>query len=110
MRLSIEARFAILGEAGSPADAARLAGAINPDVILLDADLSGTSDAALDLVRTLAPAHSVVVLSLRDGPEASARMLEAGAAAFVRKHDPVELLIAAIDSAASSGTSGEEAR
>jgi DNA-binding NarL/FixJ family response regulator len=102
MRLEIEADLQIVGEARCADDVQRLARATEPDVIVLDVDRAGSAGAAVDLLRSLAPAHTVVALSLHDDAEVAVPLIEAGAAAFVCKHDPSELLIAAIRDAASN--------
>ena len=108
MRLEIEADLQVVGEARRADDVEQLARAIEPDVIVLDADLADRTSTAVDLLRSLAPAHAVVVLSLHDNVEVAVALLEAGAAAFVCKHDPSELFIAAIRDAASNRATRRE--
>jgi DNA-binding NarL/FixJ family response regulator len=108
MRLEVEPGFAVVGEAADPDALARLAGALNPDVIVLDTDLPSGAGIALDLVRSLSRSHRLVALSLEDGVGAGAAMLEAGATTFVRKHDRGERLIAAIHAAAAGRGPGAE--
>ena len=110
MRLEIEPDFVIAGEADGPDDLERLAAQLQPDVIVLDADLPNQAGPAVDLVRLLSRSHRLVALSLEDGMAVAAAMHEAGAFAFVRKHDRSERLFAAIRAAARTAMPGPGAR
>jgi DNA-binding NarL/FixJ family response regulator len=110
MRLELEPTVLIVGEAPGFDDGRRLADSLAPDVVVLDADLSARREVALEVVRSLSPAHSVVVISLRDHRRAAAEALAAGAVAFVRKHEAGRFLMAAVREAASDAERRKGAR
>jgi DNA-binding NarL/FixJ family response regulator len=88
MRLDIEPDVAIVGATGQVGEALALAQALAPDVIVVDIGMRGPE--GVDLVRRLraaAPAAAVVVLTLHCDKETRARAREAGAAAFLEKHE-----------------------
>jgi two-component system response regulator NreC len=86
---------------GSVSDGTTLvetAGQLRPDVVLLDFSLPG-GESGLELCRrlkTMTPEVRVVVFTAHDSPELRRAALEAGAAAFVWKLQPVTDLLAAI--------------
>lgn len=69
--------------------------------MVLDTDWPAGTDAALALVGELAATQRVVALGLSDARSATVEAVAAGAASYVRKHDPVECLFAAIREAAA---------
>ena len=99
-RLMIEPDVAVVGEADDTASAVGLAQELQPDVVLLDAEMPH-----LDLgeaVRTLrgrSPSSAVVVLGL--DPTRVARALDDGTATVVGKHEGTAALLAAIRDAAA---------
>lgn len=91
----------IVAEAATGADAVRLAGALQPDLVLLDVglpDITGIDAAAA--VREAAPACAIVALSMYTDKHYVQRMLDAGAFAYVLKNDTSGDLLRAIDAAA----------
>jgi two-component system, NarL family, nitrate/nitrite response regulator NarL len=97
IRCLLEAHdFPVLG-AASHADAVKLAGELQPAVILLDPDTG--SDVALDLigdVREVAGRSRILVLTSHRDPTLCARAMMLGAAGMMYKHEPAEVLFKAI--------------
>ena len=56
---------------------------LNPDCVLLDLHMHGIS--GFEVLAQLQPHFPVVVITGHDSPEAQARALQAGAAAYLRK-------------------------
>jgi DNA-binding NarL/FixJ family response regulator len=87
----------IVGEATAAAEALTLAATVRPDVILVDLGLPDGD--GIDLVRSLRqmlPEARCVVLTLDDSPQQRSRALSTGAIGFVGKHEPTDVLLAAI--------------
>jgi DNA-binding NarL/FixJ family response regulator len=96
--------FEVVGEAGSAAEAIRQAGALNPDVVIMDLQLADKSS-GLEATRTLRksnPSMGIVVLTMYAGDDTLFGALEAGASAFVPKSAPADEVVAAARHAASS--------
>lgn len=89
MRLLLEAdgRAEVVGEAADGADAVRLAGELNPDVVVLDLRMPGMDGvSALPLIRDAAPGTVVVALSALPVGPMTDRAVDLGAT-YVRKPD-----------------------
>ena len=102
MRFALEPDLEVVGEAGDAAEATSLARTLLPDVILMDIempDIDGIS--AVTVLRRIIPHTTVVIFTLYDDAAMRARAREAGAAAFVAKHQTEETLLAAIRRAAA---------
>jgi len=92
----------IVGEAGDGLAALSHAAIVGPDVIVLGIESAGTDSIRLiRALRSAAPASAIVILSLLDDAISRRRLLGAGAAAFVSKHEYGERLLQAIRQAAS---------
>ncbi len=79
-------RVAIVGATTSPADALRLAGEVQPDVVLLDVRLRGAS--GLDLCQQLVARHTgikVVFFTVYDDEQYLYQALRVGACGFLLK-------------------------
>ena len=97
MRLSMEPDVEVVGEAESGEAALRLVRALSPDVVLMDVEMPGMDGiVATAALRATAPHVAVVILSLYDDARTRARAREAGAAAFVAKHQAKSTLLATI--------------
>jgi DNA-binding NarL/FixJ family response regulator len=97
MRLALEADFIIAGETGKHAEAIQLAGAIQPDVIILDLQMPGMNiPESVRQSRQAAPGCKIVILTLHDDPAFRQQAREAGVAAIVSKREPDTSLIDAI--------------
>ena len=97
MRLSMEPDVEVVGEAESGEAALQLVRALSPDVVLMDVEMPGMDGiVATAALRATAPHVAVVILSLYDDARTRARAREAGAAAFVAKHQAKSTLLATI--------------
>ena len=101
MRFALEPDLEVIGEAGDATEAISLAQTLGPDVVLMDVDISGIDGIlAIAMLRQVAQRSTVVIFTLYDDAAMRARVREAGAAAFVAKHQTEETLLAAIRRAA----------
>jgi DNA-binding NarL/FixJ family response regulator len=101
MRLELEPDVAVVGEAGDGAAALDLAETLCPDVVVMDIEMPGMDGiSATRALRERGQRAKVVILSLYDDATTQARAREAGAVAFVAKHQMDEPLLAAIRAAA----------
>jgi DNA-binding NarL/FixJ family response regulator len=101
MRLSMEPDMDVVGEASDGQDALEAVPGIRPDVVLMDVHMPIVDGiAATAALRESAPGCAVVVLSMQDDVATRARAHEAGAVAFVSKHQIERTLTEAIRSAA----------
>lgn len=82
-----DGRFEVVGEAGDGAEAVRLAQELQPEAVLLDILMPGMDGwEALPLIRRVAPATAVVVVSALGRRQNVAERAELlGAAAYVEK-------------------------
>ena len=76
---------AVVGEAADAAAARAAAGALAPDVVLLDVGLPDAS--GFDLARELSPSLAIVLTSSRDWSEEAQLVAACGARGFVSKDD-----------------------
>lgn len=84
--LGQDARFEVVGEAGDAGEAQRRAGALQPDLILLDHNLPGVSGVdALPGLREAAPRARVLMLTVSEDGEDLAGALRAGACGYLLK-------------------------
>jgi DNA-binding NarL/FixJ family response regulator len=95
--LAQEPDVVVVGEAADVDEAVSAISTCNPDVVLLDWDLSGQSgSSAVAELRAASPESFVIALS--GLPEARQEALAAGVDSFVSKGDPPEKLLAAVGS------------
>lgn len=103
MWLNLAPDVTIVGEAGDGLSALSEATMVRPDVILVDIESGGIESTRLvRALRRVSPESAIVILSLHDDATTRSRLLAAGAAAFVSKHEYGEGLLQAIRQAASS--------
>jgi DNA-binding NarL/FixJ family response regulator len=106
MRLALEPDLLVVGEAAGRKDILTLVQALDPDVVVMDAEMSGMdSISAVERLRETAPHIAVVMLGMHGNKEMRQRALEAGVAAFVEKQAGVEALLQAIRLGLSAGVS-----
>lgn len=98
-----EGDFEVVGEAGTLAEATRLLGLLNPQVVIFDVRLPDGS--GLEAARKARTAHTglgIVILTMYAGDDQLFEALEAGVSAFVPKNAPAEDVVAAARHAAAS--------
>jgi len=91
--LAAQHGFDIAGEAASGAEAVKLAGECEPDVVVLDVSMpGGTGLEVIGDVRRAAPQARVLILSVHDEAEYVLQAVRAGADGYLRKDSsPAEL-------------------
>jgi DNA-binding NarL/FixJ family response regulator len=90
--------FEVVAEAGNGEEAVDLAGDRKPRIVLLDVEMPrlGGIEAARG-IQTVSPESRIVVLSMYADVRYQERAREAGASAFVLKHEGIDYLIDTID-------------
>ncbi len=84
--LEDSAAFDVVGEAGDGEEAVRLAGALHPDVVLLDVAMPVMDGlAAIPGIRRTSPASRIVVLSAIEAGRVRDQALTSGADGFIEK-------------------------
>ncbi len=97
MQLELEPDVDVVGEAGDGETALRIAPELAPDVILMDIRMKGMDGiTATRALRDSYPGAAVVVLSLQDDQATKDLASNAGARAFVGKHEAATQLITTI--------------
>ena len=107
LRMILEAgdSFQPVGEAVDGADAVRLAGELNPDVVLMDLRMPGMDGLeALERIRAEQPEIGVVILTNYNEDELMLRGLRSGARGFLLKDTDRETLFDTIRAAARGET------
>jgi EAL domain-containing protein (putative c-di-GMP-specific phosphodiesterase class I)/AmiR/NasT family two-component response regulator len=95
--------FELVGVAGSPLEAGGLAALTQPDVALVDVDLQGGAEVALDEILSASPGTRVLACSGLSDDDAVTGMLRAGASGSVVRDAPADKLAAALRGARASG-------
>src|SRR5256714_9235358 len=96
-------QFEVVGEAAPAAEAVRQAGALQPDVVIMDLRLpDGSGLEATRALRKTSVNMGIVVLTMYAGDDQLFGALEAGASAFVPKTAPADEGVAAARHAASA--------
>lgn len=95
--LEVEADIEIVGEAGDGAEAVRLAGALNPDIVLLDVRMPRISgpDACEGIKRDV-PGCKIVMLTISDEEADLFEAIKSGAIGYLLKEIAIEELAEAI--------------
>ena len=94
MELELEGDFDVIGEAHDGASAVELTESLHPQVVLMDIRMEGMDGlSATRALRQSAPQTDVVILTLYEDAGTRSRAFEAGAVAFVSKHEPCEVLL-----------------
>jgi DNA-binding NarL/FixJ family response regulator len=95
----------VVGEAGTGAEALERAGALGPELVLLDLalpDMDGVE--TLTRLKARAPRTAVLMVSMRDDPATVRRAIEAGAAGYVLKGIGRRELLAAVRTVRDGGS------
>jgi DNA-binding NarL/FixJ family response regulator len=101
--LALEPNMEVVGEADDGVEAISLARALRPDVVLMDVEMPGMDGiSATAALRSVVPQSAVVILTLYDDAATRTLAREAGAAAFVAKHQREETLLAEVRRVAMS--------
>ena len=107
LRLLIDAEpgLRVVAEAGTIADALRMARAHRPGVLVLDLNMpEGSSLESIPTIREQAPMTAIVVLTMQNDPAFARQALQTGAAGFVLKEAADDELLEAIRLAAAGQT------
>lgn len=95
--LSTAEDVAVVGEAGSGAEAVAKARALQPGVMLLDIRMpDGGGLTVLEQIKAVSPGTSVIMVTMHDSPDYISRAITAGAAGYVLKEVSRQDLLTAI--------------
>ncbi len=95
--LGIEPDMHVVGEAESGEAALSLVSTLQPDVVLMDIDMPAMDGIATTAaLQDVAPQSAVVILSMHDDTTVQDRARQAGARAFVSKHQALDELVEVI--------------
>jgi len=95
--LDSDGRFEVIAEANSAEEAEKLAGELQPDIVILDINLPGiTGIQAIPLLKKISPNSKIVGISMHTQPSYARKMLKNGASAYVTKNSKKEEMFRAI--------------
>lgn len=95
--LELGGEIAVVGEASDGAEAVRLAGALHPEVVVMDINMPGMNGVeATRAIKAQFPRIAVLVLTIHEDREYLLEVLKAGAAGYVLKDIDPDRLIEAI--------------
>ena len=90
--------LAVVGVAGDGAEALKMTGATDPDLVLLDLNMPKVDGlSATEMLRDRHPGVRVLILSMHDAPEYVATALRHGAAGYCLKDQDMDEIRRAID-------------
>jgi len=95
--IGADPRYSVVATGKTSEEAVALAGALNPDVMILDLSMPGDVFVAIEEITTRAPETKLVVFTAYANVDLALRAFFAGAAAFVIKGQPADELFAAIE-------------
>jgi DNA-binding NarL/FixJ family response regulator len=97
--------FIVIGDAADGAEAVERAATLAPDVILMDLQMPNLDGVeAIRRIRARSGAPPVLVLTTYDSDSQILRAIEAGAAGYMLKDAPRDVLFAAVRSTAAGGS------
>lgn len=108
--LERHADIEVVGEAGDVASGVRLAGELNPDIVLMDLRLRG--DSGIDAMREILaqrPVTHVIALTMYQDDDLIAGAFQAGAAGYILKDSRAVELLQAIRAVAAGGAAVDPA-
>jgi DNA-binding NarL/FixJ family response regulator len=86
--IGADPRYSVVATGKTSEEAVALAGALNPDVMILDLSMPGDVFVAIEEITTRAPETKLVVFTAYANVDLALRAFFAGAAAFVIKGQP----------------------
>ncbi len=103
--LADHADLEVVGEARNGHQAVKLAGSLNPDIIVMDISMPGLNgiDATLQ-VKKLNPDIRIIIFTMYSQKEYIIDLFKAGISAYVLKEDPLSDLFFAIQAVKKGGT------
>jgi DNA-binding NarL/FixJ family response regulator len=100
-QLLTEAGVDVVAEVSNGHAAVRMAGDVQPDVVLMDLNMPGMNGIeATRAIGEVAPASRVLMLTINEEDEVAIEALLAGAVGYLLKDAPLEEIVAAIQAAA----------
>jgi DNA-binding NarL/FixJ family response regulator len=97
-------RVEVIGQASDGQSALRLAGELNPDVMVLDLSMPGINGVRVaEALRVQCPTCRVLILSVHEDRVYVRRLLELGISGYVLKRSAPEQLVEAIRAIAAGG-------
>lgn len=99
--------YEVTAEAGAPESAMQALLRDQPDLVLMDVGLKGSSTNGIELAAQMLqrrPGLAVLMFSMYDNPEYVQRALQAGARGYVLKDASADELLAAIEAIRAGGT------
>ncbi len=97
--------FAVVGAAGSIAEAVTQIGSLHPDVVLLDLELAGEDGVtAIPRIAAASPGTRALIFTAYDTDERVFGALEAGASGYLLKGAPTEEIARAIRAVGAGGS------
>ena len=95
--LNSDPRFTVVGETSSGEEAISLAKEMNPQIILMDVNMSPMNGfEATEQIHQVSPESKVIAVSMHTMPAYAKRMLQLGAMGYVTKNSSKDEMIAAI--------------
>jgi DNA-binding NarL/FixJ family response regulator len=99
---NLQSDLEVIGEAGTIAEGIAVSMRLQPDAVIIDVLYPiGSGIDAIPLLRAACERTRIIVLTVSGTPECLCAARDAGADAFVAKHDAYEVLLAAIRSSTS---------
>jgi DNA-binding NarL/FixJ family response regulator len=93
------------GEAGKAEEALKAVGALNPDLVVLDITMPGTSGLEVARkIRKLKPPCRILIFTMHESNQLAAEVRETGAQGYVLKSQGARDLVVAIEALLGGGT------